>query len=171
MVIRRTEGQTDIKAFDPVLAQLPVFSGIPKPLKTGLGFNWGLAIQIAGWTINGIGLGLSTYEAVRGAKDKSGVEKLEPGEISAIASQIAQADPQHRSASQWESILGTQFGGAQVAQPQPIPEGYYLNPQTGQLVALPGLKKAGMFGDVPPWALVGGGLLIFLVLKGGGLKL
>lgn len=162
MVIRRTEGQTDIKAFDPVLAQLPAFGGNPAPL-TGFGFNWGLAIQIAGWTINGIGLGLSTYEAVRGAKQKAGVEKLEPSEISAIASQIAQADPQHRSASQWESILAGQFGG-QVTPPQPAPPGFYRDPQTGQLVALP--TKAGLFGGLPTWAWIAGGVLGYVALRG-----
>lgn len=162
MVIRRTEGQTDITAFDPVLAQLPAFSGIPTSL-AGLGFNWGLAIQIAGWTINGIGLGLSTYEAVRGAKEQSGVEKLELSEISAIASQIAQADPQHRSASQWETILGSQFGG-QVTPPQPVPPGFYRDPQTGQLVRLP--TEAGTFGGLPTWAWIAGGVLGYVALRG-----
>jgi len=162
MVIKRTEGETDIQAFDPVLAQLPAFGGNPAPL-SALGFNWGLAIQIAGWTINGIGLGLSTYEAVRGAKDKSGVEKLEPSEITAIASQIAQADPQHRSATQWESILAGQFGG-QVTPPQETPPGFYRDPQTGQLVPIP--TKAGMFGGLPTWAWIVGGVLGFVALKG-----
>lgn len=166
MVIKRTEGQTDIKAFDPILAQLPVFSGIPKPI-AGLGFDWSLAIQIAGWTISGIGLGLSTYDAVKGAKQKSGIEKLEPGEISAIASQIAAADPQHRSPSQWEAILGTQFG-APTTPPPAIPPGFYQDPRTGQLVPI---KKAGILGDIPTWGYVLGGLLVYTVLKGGGLKL
>ncbi|KKN57092.1 hypothetical protein LCGC14_0565640 [marine sediment metagenome] len=165
MFIARQEGKSDIEAFDPIMAQMPVFSGTPV---AGFGFNWGLAIQIAGWTINGIGLGLSTYEAVKGAKDQSGVEKLEPGEISAIASQIATADPQHRSASQWEAILASQFGGPTA--PPPVPPGFYTDPATGQLVPIP-TKQAGLFGGLPTWALVGGGLLIFMVIKGGGLKI
>ncbi len=165
MFIQRHEGKSDIEAFDPIMAQMPVFSGTPVG---SFGFNWGLAIQIAGWTITGIGLGLSTYEAVKGAKDQSGVEKLEPGEISAIASQIATADPQHRSASQWESILSSQFGGPTT--PQPVPPGFYRDPGTGQLVPIP-TQQAGLFGGLPTWALVGGGLLIFMVIKGGGLKI
>jgi len=164
MVIKRTEGKTDIEAFDPVLAQLPAFGGNPAPLTgSGLGFDWSLAIQIAGWTINGIGLGLSTYEAVKGAKQKSGVEKLEPSEINAIASQIAQADPQHRSPAQWETILASQFGG-QVTPPQETPPGFYRDPRTGQLVPLP--TKAGTFGGLPTWAWIVGGVLGFVALKG-----
>lgn len=169
MVIARTEGQSDIKAFDPILAQLPAFSGTPRG--GGFGFNWGLAIQIAGWVINGIGLGLSTYEAVKGAKTQSGVEKLEPAEISAIASQIAAADPQHRSASAWETILASQFGmGGGTLPQQQIPPGFYLDPRTGQLAPLPDDKKAGL-GDLPTWSWIVIGLLGFMVLKGGGLKL
>jgi len=160
MVIRRTEGQSDIKLFDPIMAQIPAFSGTPQG---AFGFNWGLAIQIAGWTINGIGLGLSTYEAVRGAKEKAGVEKLEPGEINAIASQIAAADPQHRTASQWETILAGQFGGPTA--PEPAPPGFYRDPQTGQLVPIP-TQQAGFFSTLPTWAWVGGGLLAFMLYKG-----
>lgn len=168
MVIARTEGQTDIKAFDPILAQMPVFSGTP----TGtLGFNYALALQIAGWVINGIGLGLSTYEAIKGAKTQSGVEKLEPGEISAIASQIAAADPQHRSAAAWETILAGQFGTTGTTPPVQIPPGFYIDPRTGQLAPLPDDKEAGMLGGLPTWSWIVIGLLGFMVLKGGGLKL
>lgn len=172
MVIKRTEGQTDIKLFDPVLAQLPVFSGIPKPMGGlgGFGFNWGLATQIAGWVISGIGIGINVVDAMKTAKDKSGVDKLEPGEISAIASQIAAADPQHRGTSFWEKAIGTQFGAEPATLPaQPPPPGYYLNPQTGQLVALP--KEGGILGGIPTWGLALGGLMIYVALKKGGLKL
>lgn len=161
MVISRKQDQGDLLAFDTTMPAKDGFFGVP----TGqLGFNWGLAIQIAGWTINGIGLGLSTYEAVKGAKEKSGVETLEPGEVSAIASQIAAADPQHRTATQWESILAGQFGGATA--PEPVPPGFYRDPRTGQLVPLI-TQKAGFLDNVPTWAWVGGGLLAFMYFKGG----
>ena len=167
MVISRTQGQGDMKHFDPIMAQMPVLSGLPQ--SSGLGFNWGLAIQIAGWTINGIGLGLSTYEAVKGAKAQAGVEKLEESEIQAIASQIAQADPQHRTSGQWESILRGQFGGGGLT-PEPVPPGFYRDPQTGQLVPI---KQAGtgFFGALPTWAWVIIGGLGFVVLRGKGLKI
>lgn len=166
MFISRQPGQSDLAHFAPIMSQMDVFSGTSGG--SGLGFNWGLAIQIAGWTINGIGLGLSTYEAVKGAKAQAGVESLEAGEISAIASQIAAADPQHRTASQWEQILGTQFGGG--GQPPPVPPGFYRDPQTGQLVPIQ-TQEAGFLASIPTVGWIGIALLGYMAVKGKGLKI
>lgn len=166
MYIERHEGKSDLDQFDPIMAQMPAFSGLQGG--SGLGFNWNLAIQIAGWTISGIGLGLSTVEAVRGAKEQSGVDKLEPAEISAIASQIAQADPQHRTAAQWEQILAGQFG--QGLPPQPVPPGFYRDPQTGQLVPIP-TQQAGFLEGMPSWAWIVIALLGYMLVKGKGIKI
>jgi len=113
MVINRIVGGTDLRTFLPVLAQRRTnLSGVQQ----GLGIAWPLMIQFAGWVIQGIGLGLSTYEAIWGAKQNVAPdEDLAPGDVRAIAQQIAAADPQHRPVSQWEALLN------QSLQPQVTP--------------------------------------------------
>jgi len=130
-----------------------------------LGFDWSLAIQIAGWTITGIGLGLSAIESIREAKSKSGIEVLEQGEIAAIASQISAADPQHRPASTWEALLSQQFGAGGVPTLPPVacPEGFY---RTADGACLPIPTKAGI-GGLPTWAWIVIGGLAFVVVKSG----
>lgn len=155
MVFQR-EGDTSITAFDRVMG----FSGVGG----GLGFDWSLAMQIAGWTIQGIGLGLSTYESIRGAKEKSGVVGLEESEVAAIASQIAQADPQHRSASTWEALLSQQFGGAGQVPAVRCPEGFYPTPDGACLPIA--AQRAGL-GAVPTWGWIIIGVLGFAVVKSG----
>lgn len=129
---------------------------------SGFGFDWSLAIQIAGWTITGIGLGMSAIESIRGAKEKSGVEVLEQSEVAAIASQIAKADPQHRSASTWEALLSQQFGGEPPTTAR-CPEGFY---PTADGACLPIPTKAGV-GGLPTWAWVVIGGLAFVAVKSG----
>lgn len=158
MFFQRDVGQTDMRKFDAVIVPITSFSGTPQG---AFGFNWGLATQIAGWVISGIGLGISTFEAVKGAKDKSGVESLEEGEIQAIAASVAKADPQHRTSTQWEQILRGQFGGG-APTPGKCPEGFYPTPDGG---CLP-IKKAGFLDEIPTWGWIGGGLLAFLAFRG-----
>ena len=158
MLFQRDVGQTDMRKFDPIMSQMPVFSGTQGG---ALGFNWALATQITGWVISGIGLGISTAQAVRGAKEKAGVETLQESEIQAIASSVAKADPQHRSATQWEQILRGQFGGGGQV-PAKCPEGFYPTPDGG---CLP-IKKASFFDEIPTWGWVGGGILAFFAFRG-----
>jgi len=124
-------------------------------------------MQIAGWTIQGVGLGLSTYEALKGAKEQSGVESLEPGEIQTIAASIAKADPKQRSAAQWEQVIRSQFGTSGVP-PGPgavqCPAGFYPTPEGGCL-PIPD-TKAGFLEDVPTWAWIVGGGLAFVAFRG-----
>ena len=155
MVVARKEGQTAIELFDPIIG----FAGGPG----GLGFDWTLAMQIAGWTISGIGLGLSTYESIRGAKEKSGVVSLEQSEVAAIASQISKADPQHRSASTWEALLSQQFGAGGPTPAVRCPEGFYATPD-GACLPIP--AKAGI-GGLPTWAWIVIGGLAFVAVKSG----
>jgi len=155
MVIERKVGQTALKAFDPVMT----FSGS----RAGLGFDWSLAMQIAGWVISGIGLGVSAYEAVKGAKDQSGVVTLEKSEVAAIASQISKADPQHRSAATWEALLSQQFGGGAVVPGVKCPEGFYPTPD-GACLPIP--AQAGL-GAIPTWGWIVIGGLAFIVMKSG----
>jgi hypothetical protein len=157
MLFQRSEGKTDLQNFDRVIHQISPFAG----LGGNLGFDWALATQITGWVISGIGIGISAVQSVRGAKDKSGVETLQESEIQAIAASVAKADPQHRTASQWEQILRGQFGAGAPA-PAKCPEGFYPTPDGG---CLP-IKKAGIFSDVPGWAWIGGGVLAFALFRG-----
>jgi len=164
MVIHTGRGGNPIHKFDSILAQRQVFSGAKTP---GLGFNWALAMQIAGWTIQGVGLGLSTYDAIKGAKEQSGVQSLEPAEIQTIAASIAKADPQGRSPAQWEQVIRSQFGTAGgITPPTQVqcPPGFYPTPEGGCL-PIPE-EKAGFFDQLPTWAWVGGGLLAFAVFRG-----
>ena len=157
MVIQRTgSGQA------PLLAVLEQersegFTG------AGFGIAWPLVIQIAGWVIQGIGLGLSVRESIQDAKGKvpSG-EEVRPSDIRPVAEQVAAADPSGRSASYWEQQLKEGFG---MGVPEPCPPGFYRDPTTGACLEV---KKAGMFEKLPTWAwvLIGLGGFWFLTQSG-----
>ncbi len=140
MVITRTEGETDLRTFLPVLAQRRTnLSGAQQ----GLGIARPLLDQIAEWVIQAIGLGLSPYEAISGAKERAALvldEEPTPGELRVIAEQIAAADPQHRPVSEWEMLVTE--GGVRVP------------------------KKAGFEMPTWGWIALGVGGLLFVTKTG-----
>jgi len=154
------QGNTDIRTFRPFLTRMAVAG-----LSGGLGFDWTLAVQVTGWIVSGIGVGLSVKDAIWGAKQQSGVESLEPAEISAVAAAVAAADPQKRSVSTWEQLLGQQFGaGAVTPQIPTCPQGFYPTPEGG---CLPIQRQAGLgLGAIPTWAWIGIAFLGFMAFKG-----
>jgi len=135
----------------------------------GLGVNWPLVLQVGGWVITGIGLGMSVYQSIWGAAEKTGVKSgdLSSEDISSLATMIAAKDPT-RSASEWEPILASMLGaGAPVMPPTPpaCPGGYYRDPASGACIPL---QKAGIFSDLSTtgWiALSAGALVLARVLK------
>jgi len=162
MVINRIVGGTDLRTFLPVLAQRRTnLSGVQQ----GLGIAWPLMIQFAGWVIQGIGLGLSTYEAIWGAKQNVAPdEDLAPGDVRAIAQQIAAADPQHRPVSQWEALLNQSLQ-PQVTPTVPVtcPPGFYRDPATGACLQV---AKAGFEMPTWGWIALGVGGLLFVTKTG-----
>jgi hypothetical protein len=134
----------------------------------GLGVNWALVLQVGGWVINGIGLGMSVYDSIWGAAEKTGIKPgdLSKSDISSLATMISAKDPSGRSAQQWETDLAAAFGsGAGPPTPQICPAGSYRDPATG--VCLP-VKKAGFFEDMSTGKMIGlgiGGVLLAKMLK------
>lgn len=160
LVARRTQR----KAISPMIQMLsPGGAGMGK-----LGVDWALVLQVGGWIINGIGLGMSVYDSIWGAKEKMGVKPgdLSDDDIAALASTIAGKDPQGRSAQQWQQDLTAMLGsGATTPQPQLCPAGFYRDPATGACIPL---QKAGFFEDLSTgeWIAIGvGGLVLAKLLK------
>jgi len=162
MVISRTPETTDLRAFLPVLAQRPTnLSGVPQ---RGLGIAWPLMVQFAGWVISGIGLGLSAYEAIWGAKQNvTPDEKLGAGDVRAIAQQIAAADPQHRPVSEWEALLNQTLQPAPVTPTVTCPPGFYRDAATGACLQA---AKAGFEMPTWGWIALGVGGLLFVTKTG-----
>lgn len=165
MVISRTEDGTDLRTFLPVLAQRRTnlsLSGVQQ----GLGIAWPLMIQFAGWVIQGIGLGLSAYEAIWGAKEALPPDQeLGPGDVRAIAQQIAAADPQHRPVSQWEALLNQALQPPPVTPTAPVtcPPGFYRDAATGACLQA---TKAGFQMPTWGWIALGVGGLLFVTKTG-----
>lgn len=161
MVIERTQGGTDLRTFLPILARRR--ADLSGPRQGGFGIAWPLLIQFAGWVIQGIGLGLSTYEAISGAKENVAPdEDLAAGDVRAIAQQIAAADPRRRSVAEWEALL-TQTLQPPVTPTITCPPGFYRDPATGACLQP---KKAGFHMPTWGWIALGVGGLLFVTKTG-----
>lgn len=136
-----------------------------------LGFDVALGLQVAGWIITGIGLGASVYESIWGGAEEAGMKPedlaMSSGDIAAVASNLAKANPAGPTAAQWQNTLSSMLGpgGLTAPTPQLCPAGYYPDPASGACMPL---QKAGILSDLSTtgWIAVGvGGLVLLRVLK------
>ena len=162
MLVART---TQRKAVSPMLQMLS-----PGGARMGkLGVDWPLVLQVGGWIITGVGLGMSVYDSITSGAKEANVKPgdLSDQDIAALASTIAAKDPQGRSAQQWQQDLTAMLGSGATTIPQPqlCPAGFVRDPATG--ACLP-LQKAGFFQDLSTGELIAigvGGLVLAKVLK------
>lgn len=159
LVSRRTENRT-------ISPLIQIGMGMSGGMSGGLGVDWSLVLQVGGWVINGIGLGMSVHESIYGAADKTGIKPgdLSTSDISSLATMIAAKDPQGRSAQQWQTDLSAMLGtGAGVPPtPQICPAGFYRDPATGACIPL---KTAGFFEDMSTGKVIGLGVAGVLLAK------
>jgi len=140
-------------------------------LSGGLGIAWPLVIQVAGWIIQGIGLGFSVHEAITSAKDQIPAgEKLTKEEVGVVAEELAQKFPT-TSKSSWEQLLLEGMADkvqAPTATPAiQCPTGYVRDPVSGACMPV---QTASAF-NMPTWGWVALGFGAFLfVMKSGILK-
>jgi len=117
-----------------------------------LGFAWALALQVAGYVIQGIGLGKSVYDAIRGAGEQIPADqKLDPQDVSTISDQLSKQYPT-TSRSQWEQLINQTLAdkvAPQAIPAQPCPQGYTKDPITGLCMEI---REAGM--GMPTWGWV-----------------
>lgn len=162
MVIQRIQGRNDMMSLLPVLSQEQSegFTG------AGFGIAWPLVIQIAGWVIQGVGIGMSVRDALRQGKEKANLpadQPLAPGDINSLAQQVAAVDTQKRGEAYWKSMLEQADRPAPVL-PTPCKEGFVRDPETGVCIPI----KAGLIDSMPTWGwvLVGLGGFWFLSQTG-----
>jgi len=122
--------------------------GGPAPL----GFSWALALQVAGYVIQGIGLGKNVYDAIRGAgQEIPADQKLDQQDVSVITDQLSKQYPTV-SRSQWEQLINQTLADKvtpQVIPAPPCPQGYTKDPITGLCMEI---REAGM--GMPTWGWV-----------------
>jgi len=143
----------------------------PVQISGDFGIAWALVFQIAGWVIQGIGLGLSIKDAVSQANQKLPAgQTVATEDIDLIADQLAKQFPT-TSKAQWTQLLTEGFatkmaipGPVGPVTPAPCPEGYYRDPATGICVE----AKTGL-GKLPTWAWIVIGVLGFLWAQRSGL--
>lgn len=139
------------------------FSQMNMRLSGGLGFDVALGLQVAGWIINGIGLGMNVYDSIWGAAEKADIKPgdLSSGDISSLATMIAARDPS-RSAAQWERDLTAMLGSGAPVLPKTCPPGFYPDQTTGVCVPI---KQAGFFDDMSTGKMIGLGIAGVLAAK------
>ena len=156
MVIQRAAGGSRASLL-AVLQQEPSegFTG------AGFGIAWSLIMSIAGWVLQGVGLGLSVRDAIRGAKEQVPAgEVVTPTDVRTVAQEVAARDPRGRGVDFWEGLL------EEGLKPEtPCPTGFYRDPKTGACLEE---KEAGMFEKVPGWGwlLIGLGGFWFMTQSG-----
>lgn len=129
-----------------------------------LGVNWNLVLQVGGWVIQGIGLGLSVYESVKQGAEKTGLKQgdLTGSDIAELAKMISLQDPSGRSAAQWQQDLSSMIGGTGTTVPVACPPGSYRDPATQ--LCLP-VKKAGFLSNLSTVEMIALGVGGFLLAK------
>lgn len=119
-----------------------------KPEQFGkLGIDWALALQIGGWVIQGIGLGMSVHDAIAHGAEKTGAGagSLSDSDVNGLAASLSAADPQGRSVDTWKASLDTILGPGSVAPPvTACPAGTYRDPTSGACMP----AKAGFFDSM-----------------------
>lgn len=157
MVIEKIGDSRD--ALMSVLAAKQGFSG-------GFGIAWALVAQVAGWIIQGIGLGKSVYDATREAGEKLPPEqKLDQQDVDAVATALQSKFPA-TSKQSWTSLINEAMAGkVQPTAPAPeCPTGFYRDPVTGACIEI---ERAGF--KMPSWgwpvAIIGGIFLLPSVLS------
>jgi hypothetical protein len=160
MVISRAVDPNDSVQMTAVIAANDApFSGLSGG---GFGVAWALVAQVVGYVIQGIGLGASVYDAVKGAGEAVPAgEQATREDVGAIATELQKKFPT-TSKSTWEALLMEGLGAKGPAPTQPpCPEGYLRDPATGACIEI---KRAGMgIGAIPTWgwiALAGMGFLL-----------
>jgi len=137
----------------------------------GFGIAWALVAQVVGYVIQGVGLGKSVYDAVKGADQAVPAgEQASKEDISAIAGELQKQFPTV-SKSTWENLITEGLGqkAAQPVTPAPCPEGYIRDPATGACMEV---RKAGVMGAIPTWGWIAlGGLGLLLLPKLGIMKI
>lgn len=153
LVSRRTESRS-----------ISPFSQMNTNLSGKLGVNWPLVLQVGGWIITGVGLGMSVYDSITSGAQEANLKPgdLSQSDITALASTIAAKDPQGRSALQWEQDLTAMLGSGGPVTPQLCPPGSYRDQTTG--VCIP-IKQAGFFDDMSTGKMIGLGIAGVLAAK------
>lgn len=155
MILARTYDENDAPVMFDVLAQAEGMSGFGD-----LGFDWLMAMEVVGWIAQGIRLGKSVWDSMRGAAEQIPADKkLDQQDVSTVAENLQRQFPT-TTKSQWEQLLNQGLADKIVAPPTPppCPIGYVRDPITGACVEL---KKAGM--GIPTWGwivIAGVGLLV-----------
>lgn len=155
MILARSYDENDAPVMFDVLAQAEGMSGFGD-----LGFDWLLAMEVVGWIAQGIRLGKTLWDSMRGAAEQIPADKkLDQQDVSTVADQLSKQFPT-TTKSQWEQLLNQGLADKIAVQPTPppCPAGYVRDPITGACVEL---KKAGL--GIPTWgwiAIAGIGVLL-----------
>ncbi len=158
MIVTRGRQDNDSLQMTAIIAAQDGLSG-----SSGFGIAWALVAQVVGYVIQGVGLGKSVYDAVKGADQAVPAgEQATQEDISAIATELQKKFPT-TSTGTWERLI-TEGLGAKAAvpvTPPPCPEGYIRDPATGACIEV---RRAGMgLSAIPTWgwiALAGLGFLL-----------
>jgi hypothetical protein len=122
-------------------------------------------MQVVGWVISGIGLGMSVADAIGEARKKKDIQNpgatLSPQELVSTAAGLAANDPT-MSTAEYLRLLQGRFG---PDAPQ-CPMGMYLDPASNACVPI---KKASIFANVPGWGWVIIGIGGFFVVTQMGI--
>lgn len=153
MVIEK-QGTTDREVLMSVLATRPGLSG-------GFGVSWSLVAMVAGYIIQGIGLGKSVYDAVSGAGEEIPAgQQLRQDDVDAVANELQQRFPT-TSKQSWTSLINEALAGkveAPTAPAEACPAGFYRDPVTGACLEMEKKFEMPMWG----WAAVAVGGIVFL---------
>lgn len=154
MIVTRREGDTDN------MRMMAVLSGSSGAGFSGLGIAWALVAQVVGYVIQGIGLGFSVHDAIRGAGEQIPAgQQVQQEDISVIADELSKKFPT-TSKSSWENLLNEGLAGKVAPPTTACPPGYMRDPATGACIEI---QKAGILSQIPAWgwvAIAGLGILV-----------